>query len=148
VKDLRVAEPENRETKRFEDCGARCIPFDPLRVNLSIDLHDQAPIGAVEIDDEAADDVLAPEAQAVQLPPSQSLPKDSLRVRGTKAHPLGQPTFVDPLFAIRPPPHAESSKDSIGQRTADVASFFLHAPPAPPAGRGAGGVGSRARIAK
>jgi hypothetical protein len=82
VTHLLVAEAQDVISGGGQERLSRGVVFALRGVNRAIELDDQPPLRAAEIDHERADRVLAAELQLFQLPVSDSMPEHRLHRRG------------------------------------------------------------------
>ena len=72
--NLRICVAHHAQSLRCQPCAASCIALFIAIVCVAVDLDDQPRLMAVEIDDEPADRLLAPELVPAQLARPQAVP--------------------------------------------------------------------------
>jgi hypothetical protein len=79
LKYLAIAEPDDVAPSLLQPLRARQIVFRLVGVRIAIDLHHKTASRTIEVDDESADWVLAPEPVPIQLCIPQLSPQTYLR---------------------------------------------------------------------
>jgi hypothetical protein len=77
---LIVPETKHAIPEAFEERGATSVGGRPCRVLTAVQLHDQPPLAAAEVDDVGADRDLARELRAGETPVAEARPEAALGV--------------------------------------------------------------------